>query len=142
MGFLTDLQFLEVVEVQHFKDQRGSLVVSEFLNSAYFEIKRIYYISSTPTKESRGFHAHKKLKQLFFAVSGSFDLNVSDGVVFEKVTVKAESSGYFLRNGYWRELTNFSSDAIVLVLASETYDSQDYVKTFDEFKEWRKGEKH
>lgn len=138
MDFLTDLHFLEVVEVDLFKDQRGCLVVSESLNSAYFEVKRIYYISSTPTEESRGFHAHKKLKQLFFAVSGSFDLKVSDGDVFETVKVNAESNGYFLKNGFWRELSNFSSDAIVLVLASENYDAQDYIKTFDEFKEWRK----
>jgi dTDP-4-dehydrorhamnose 3,5-epimerase-like enzyme len=123
------------VEVENFIDDRGALSISNLPN---FELKRIYYISSVPANTLRGAHAHKKLKQIFFALSGKFNLRVTDGVITEEVELSAFGPGYFLSEGYWRELSNFSPDAVCLVLASEHYDENDYIHSYDEYLDWKK----
>jgi hypothetical protein len=130
---LKKLNLIQEVQVDSFKDKRGELNIFEFKKNIYFEVKRFYYISKVPKNESRGAHAHKNLKQIFFALSGFFTLNVTDGKFFENVIVEANSSGYFIPEGMWRSLTDFSPNAICLVLASEYYTSSDYINTFDEY---------
>ena len=135
---MTFSRILNPVGVENFIDDRGALSISNLPHFEKFETKRIYYISNVPAKTLRGAHAHKKLKQIFFAISGKFNLRVTDGVITEEVELSAFSGGYFLSEGYWRELSNFSSDAVCLVLASEHYDENDYIHSYDEYLEWKK----
>jgi|688.fasta_scaffold974807_2 dTDP-4-dehydrorhamnose 3,5-epimerase-like enzyme len=120
------------------QDERGILSICEFPEEKLFPIKRLYYIFGVPRNESRGMHAHKSLRQIFLAVSGSFTLEVTDGEKVESVEITSGRSGYLLPNGYWRELKNFSEDAMCLVLASEHYDPSDYIHNKNEYLEWRK----
>lgn len=131
---------LKQIDVENFSDERGNIDIAELTFPERFETKRIYYISNVAEGQTRGSHGHKELKQIFFALSGKFELTVTDGYVFETVEVKAHEKGYFLPAGYWRDLKNFSSDALCLVLASEHYDEHDYIYTYDEFLRWKKHE--
>jgi dTDP-4-dehydrorhamnose 3,5-epimerase-like enzyme len=131
------LQFMEKIDVQSFGDARGNLGVSELGINPKFLTKRIYYLSDVPTNASRGMHGHKKLKQIFYAVTGSFQLTVTDGALTESVTLTALSHAYFVPEGLWRELNNFSSNCVCLVLASEPFDESDYIHDFNEYKSWR-----
>ena len=130
-------KILEQIDVENFIDYRGHLDIAELKLVGKFETKRVYYISEVPEGQSRGAHGHKQLKQIFFALAGNFKLTVSDGSVFETVELRAHEKGYFLPPGYWRDLNQFSSDAICLVLASEHYDESDYIYSYDEFLKWK-----
>lgn len=99
-----------------------------------FDIKRVYYLYDVPGGEGRGGHAHKALQQIIIAASGSFDIQVDDGKVKRTFTLSRPYVGLYLPPGLWRELDNFSSGAICLVLASEVYDSRDYIRDYEEFK--------
>ena len=129
--------FLQEVEVQNINDLRGNLDVIELSADEIFEPKRFYYISGVPKGHSRGQHAHKSLKQCFFALAGSYVLKVTDGFSTDLVEIKEHSQGYYLTNGLWRELTNFSTDAVCLVLASEHYDENDYIYSMEEYLDWK-----
>jgi hypothetical protein len=137
---MTILKILQEIQIVNFKDERGILDVAEFQSIGKFETKRIYYISNVPESNQRGSHAHKKLKQVFFALVGNFKLTVTDGLLTETVELKAHESGYFLPAGYWRDLTDFSSDAVCLVLASDYYEKSDYIPSFAEYLEWKRSE--
>lgn len=128
---------LEPIDIENFKDHRGNLDIAELKFVEKFETKRVYYISDVPEGQTRGAHGHKELKQIFFALSGKFELTVTDGSVFETVELRAREKGYFLPPGYWRDLNQFSSDAVCLVLASEHYDESDYIYSYDEFLRWK-----
>lgn len=98
-----------------------------------FKINRIYYLYDIPGGESRGGHAHKKLEQLIIAASGSFDITVDDGRAKRTVHLSRPNAGFYLPSGIWREMNNFSSGAVCLVLASEHYKEDDYIREYDEF---------
>jgi mannose-6-phosphate isomerase-like protein (cupin superfamily) len=133
-------EILKEIQVTSILDNRGNLDIAEFLNIGKFETKRIYYISNVPENDTRGAHAHKSLDQVFFAVAGSFNMTVTDGFITETVELKAHEMGYFLPAGHWRDLDNFTSDAVCLVLASEHYDENDYIRSYEEYLEWKKSE--
>ena len=133
-------EILKEIQVTSILDTRGNLDIAEFLNIGKFETKRIYYISNVPENDTRGAHAHKSLDQVFFAVAGSFNMTVTDGFITETVELKAHEMGYFLPAGHWRDLDNFTSDAVCLVLASEHYDENDYIRSYEEYLEWKKSE--
>lgn len=133
-------EILKGIQVTSILDNRGNLDIAEFQNIGNFETKRIYYISNVPESDTRGAHAHKNLNQIFFAVAGSFNMTVTDGYITETVELKAHEMGYFLAAGYWRDLKQFSSDAVCLVLASEHYDEADYIYSYDEFLRWKEHE--
>jgi mannose-6-phosphate isomerase-like protein (cupin superfamily) len=135
---MTALKILKEIQVTNFLDNRGKLDIAEFQNIGKFETKRIYYISSVPENDSRGAHAHKNLDQVFFAVAGKFNMTVTDGSNTDTVELKAHQLGYFLPAGHWRDLSNFTNDAVCVVLASEHYDENDYIRSFEEFLEWKK----
>jgi dTDP-4-dehydrorhamnose 3,5-epimerase-like enzyme len=102
-----------------------------------FDIKRIYYLYDIPGGLSRGAHAHKDLKQLVVALSGSFDITLDDGQVKRTFQLSRPNMGLLIPAGLWRELYNFSSGSICMVLASELYDEQDYLRDYNEFSTWK-----
>jgi mannose-6-phosphate isomerase-like protein (cupin superfamily) len=137
---VTPLKILREIQVTNILDNRGNLDVAEFQSIGKFETKRIYYISGVPENDARGAHAHKNLDQVFFAVAGNFKITVTNGLITETAELKAHDTGYFLPAGHWRDLNNFTNDAVCLVLASEHYDENDYIRSFEEFLEWKKNE--
>ena len=120
-----------------YKDSKGELNVLELP----FEIKRIYTISLANQETVRGMHGHKKLKQIFLAQSGSFSINLNDGIRGNKFRLDNPETALFVPQGFWRELQDFSNDCICLVLASEHYDSTDYIYNFEEFYNWKRNQK-
>lgn len=116
-------------------DERGQLVALEEGNEIPFEIKRVYYIYDTLEGVRRGFHAHKNLKQVLVCVHGSCKILLDNGSERESVTLDKPYEGLYLENTIWREMYDFSSDAVLLVLASELYDESDYIRDYGEFLE-------
>ena len=98
-----------------------------------FDVKRVYYLYDVPGGESRGAHAHKELEQLIIAASGSFDVTIDDGKNKKTISLNRPNFGLHLKPGMWRELSNFSSGSICLVLASLMYDETDYIRDYDQF---------
>ena len=98
-----------------------------------FDVRRVYYLYDIPGGESRGAHGHKKLQQLIIAVSGSFDVTLFDGANTKTVNLSRPYMGLHIIPGMWRDISNFSSGAICLVLASHEYDNNDYIRSIDEF---------
>jgi dTDP-4-dehydrorhamnose 3,5-epimerase-like enzyme len=135
---MTNLKILQEIQVTTKEDARGILDIAEFEGFGKFETRRIYYISNVPENNIRGAHAHKRLNQVFFALTGKFEMTVTDGLVTETVELKAHEKGFFLPAGNWRELKNFTNGAICIVLASEHYDENDYIHSYDDFLNWRR----
>lgn len=116
-------------------DERGSLVVINKQSSVPFAVTRIYYLFGTTQGASRGFHAHKKLHQIAVCVSGRCRMVLDDGVVREDVWLESPKVGVDLPPMLWHEMYDFSSDCVILVLASDDYDEADYIRDYSEFKE-------
>ncbi len=135
---MASLNFLQPINSTSFCELRGDLIAVEIPDSLAFQTKRIYYISNVPSDSIRGAHAHKELKQIFFALSGNFILKVTDGNKSDTVKVASQSNGYFLPSGFWRELSDFSTGAICLVLASDHYDEKDYFIEMSDYLDWKK----
>lgn len=114
-------------------DARGHLVAIEEEKDIPFQIKRIYYIYNVMEGAVRGLHAHKSLKQLLICIHGKCTVVLDDGK--EKITVELGNPnlGLYISNAIWREMADFSSDAVLLVLASEHYDENDYIRDYKEF---------
>jgi hypothetical protein len=102
-----------------------------------FEIKRIYYLYDIPGGESRGGHAHRKLEQLIIATSGSFEITIDDGNLKKTIQLNRPYEGLYLPSGLWRELDNFSSGSICLVLASQNYDELDYIRDYNDYLKYK-----
>jgi len=98
-----------------------------------FEIKRVYYLYDVPGGEDRGGHGHRDLEQIIVAMSGSFDVTVTDGFQEKKFQLNRSYYGLYIPKKSWRYLDNFSSGSVCLVLASEFYDEKDYIRDYDEF---------
>ena len=123
------------IHFQELGDTRGSLVAIEIgeEKNIPFDVKRIYYIYRTEDGVSRGFHAHRKLKQVAFAISGSCEMLLDDGFIRRKITLDTPTKGILIENNIWREMHNFSDNCVLLVLASEHYDEEDYIRDYEEF---------
>jgi len=132
--------FLQQINIELFANNNGSLMVCQDKFLSEFKFSRLYSISDVPSGENRGLHAHKTLDQIFFALSGNFVLTATDGVLSDQIKLTKGSHGVYMRHGLWRELSDFSEDAICLVLASDVYNESDYIRSFEEFLNWRKGQ--
>ena len=122
-----------VLPLNKIHNRAGNITIIEGQENVPFDIKRIYYLYDIPGGEARGGHAHKALYQIIVAASGAFDVLLDDGVNKKVVTLNRPDYGLFIVPGIWRELYEFSSGAICLVLASEKYDSSDYIREFADF---------
>jgi len=114
-------------------DERGQLVALEEFKDIPFEIKRVYYMYDTLLNVTRGFHAHKNLKQILICIHGSCKIRLDNGKEKKVVPLEKPYEGLFVDNNIWREMYDFSEDAVLLVLASELYDENDYIRDYDEF---------
>lgn len=123
---------------KHHSDRKGNLTVVENGIAVPFDVKRVYYLYDIPGGESRGSHAHKALQQLIIAASGSFKVTLDDGNVKRTFTLNRPYQGLYVKPGIWRNLDDFSSGAVCLVLASELYDKEDYIRDYDEFLKFRR----
>lgn len=123
---------VRLIEIPKVENVLGNIAVIE--NAVLpFEIKRVYYLYDIPCYANRGGHSHIKLQQVLIAISGSFDVILKDGISEKIITLNKPDKGLLIRNNIWRELGNFSSGAVCLVLASTTYNEEDYIRDFDEF---------
>jgi dTDP-4-dehydrorhamnose 3,5-epimerase-like enzyme len=125
-----------IVDLPAFRDELGALSVIEGTSPFPFDIKRVYFLFDVPSNATRGAHAHRDLHQLIIAVSGSFRVRLHDGMDSVDFLLDRPDRGLTVPPGYWRNLTGFSAGSSALVLASNEYDPNDYIKDFDEFQEW------
>lgn len=130
MNNIKDVRLIEIPKIQ---DRRGNLSVIEG-ETIPFKSKRVYYLYDVPSGSKRGGHAHKKQQAFLIALSGSFDVVLKDGKSIETITLNKPNFGLLIVDGIWRELKNFSSGAVCLVLASDEFDEEDYIREFKEFK--------
>lgn len=122
---------------RHHSDRRGNLTVVENGKTLPFDVKRVYYLYDVPGGESRGAHAHKELSQLIIAASGSFTVTLDDGKCKRSFFLNRPYQGLYVKPGMWRTLEDFSSGAVCMVLASDVYKASDYIRTYEEFSQFR-----
>jgi uncharacterized RmlC-like cupin family protein len=123
---------IQLISIPKIEEPRGNLSVIEN-DSIPFEMKRVYYLYDVPSGAERGGHAHKTLKQFLIALSGSFDVILNDGTEQKTITLNKPFEGLLINPGIWRELNNFSSGSVCLVIASEVFDEDDYIRELDKF---------
>lgn len=129
----TTIKNIQIIDIPKISDPRGNLSVIE-KNTLPFAIKRVYYLYDVPSDAYRGGHAHKAQKELLVALSGSFDVKMNDGNETTTITLNKPNKGLLIPTGIWRELENFSSGSVCLVLASDVFDEEDYIRDFKSFK--------
>ncbi|MEQ9142871.1 MAG: FdtA/QdtA family cupin domain-containing protein [Parvibaculaceae bacterium] len=123
----------QIIDLPKISDPRGNLTFVEGNQHIPFPIERVYYLYDVPGGEQRGGHAHKNLQQLIISMSGSFDVILDDGRSKRTVHLNRSYFGLYVPTMIWRELDNFSSGSVCMVLASERYDEADYYRDYDEF---------
>lgn len=123
---------------RHHSQRKGDISVVENGDTVPFDVRRVYYLYDIPGGVERGGHAHKALSQFIVAVSGAFTVTLDDGKVKRSFVLNRPYQGLLVKPGIWRELSDFSSGSVCLVLASEKYDSSDYIRKYDAFLEYRK----
>lgn len=129
---MSTVQHCKILSVPKIEDPRGNLSVIEN-NVIPFEMKRVYYLYDVPSGAERGGHSHKEQHEFLVALSGSFDVILHDGQHEKVVTLNKPFEGLLICNGIWRELKNFSSGAVCLVIASAVFEEDDYIRTFADF---------
>ena len=133
-GKTTIVEECYIVELdKHHSDRKGNISVVENGVTVPFNTERVYYLYDIPGGESRGAHAHKELYQLVVSASGSFDVVLDDGTNKKRFTLNRPYQGLLVVPGMWRDLENFSSGSVCLVLASMVYSEADYIRNYDDF---------
>lgn len=127
------MSLINIIKFESLGDDRGSLVALECNKSVPFDIKRVYYISVTEEGISRGFHAHRNLKQIAVCVTGSCRFVLDNGKEKEEIILEGATNGLLIEGLIWREMHDFSSDCVLLVLASEYYNELDYIRDYQQF---------
>lgn len=133
----TNVYDCSIIELPQITNRAGNITPVSSQREIPFDIKRVYYLYDVPSGESRGGHAHKDLEQLIVAASGSFDVVLDDGKIKKTVNLNRPNYGLFIKPGIWRELTNFSSGSVLLVLASMKYDEEDYIRKYQDFLKYK-----
>ena len=129
---------IQKISFQQRGDDRGCLSVAEFGKELPFSVKRIYYIYNVIDGKRRGYHAHKKLQQIIFCISGKCNVMLTDGKEKVNLLLDKPYEAIYINDCIWREMYDFSEDAVLLVLASEIYDESDYIRDYDSFLQYRK----
>lgn len=128
---------VSLIELPKIRSERGSITSINNFSEVPFQVKRVYYLYDVPSASERGGHAHKELNQLIIAASGSFNVVLDDGKRQKTFNLNQPNFGLLIKPGLWRELKNFSSGAICLVLASERYSEADYIRSYEDFLSYR-----
>ena len=123
---------IALIDITKIEDYRGNIAVVE-KNTIPFAVKRVYYLYDIPSTARRGGHAHKEQEELLVALSGSFDVILNNGRESKSVTLNKPDKGLVIPRNMWRELENFSSGAVCLVLASDVFEEADYIRDFDTY---------
>ena len=126
---------IELIELPKIEDVRGNISVIE-KDIIPYEIKRVYYLYDVPSSAARGGHAHKEQYELLIPISGSFDVVLNDTREKQTVSLNKPYKGLLIESNVWRELENFSSGAVCLVISSGEFDESDYIRDFDQFVEF------
>ena len=134
------MQIVKYMFQQH-GDERGQLVALEENRDIPFEIKRVYYMYEKGGGVHRGFHAHKSLEQILICIHGSCKILLDNGSEKKIVPLEKPYEGLYVSNDMWREMYDFSPDAVLMVLASEYYDENDYIRNYEEFLQYVKKDK-
>lgn len=127
---------IKMINLPQFLDRRGNLSFIEEENHIPFKIKRTYWIYDVPGGEARGGHAYRENEEFIVALSGSFDVVLDDGKERNVYSLNRSYYGLYVPKGYWREITNFSTNSLALVLASKQYDESDYIRDYQQFKSY------
>ena len=127
---------------KHHSDRKGNISVVQNGDTVPFDVRRVYYLYDVPGGESRGSHAHKELSQLIIAASGSFRVTLDDGKVKRSFMLNRPYQALYVKPGIWRDLDDFSSGAVCLVLASEVYQAEDYIRDYDDYLGYIKQQKN
>lgn len=130
-----------IIDLPKFLDARGNLSFIEQENHIPFKIRRTYWLYDVPGGECRGGHAYKENQELIVALSGSFDVVLDDGSTKIVYTLNRSYYGLYIPRGLWREMVNFSTNALALILSSTDYDANDYIRDYDEFLKFKKNGK-
>ena len=127
-----------IIELPKFIDDRGNLSVIEEMKEIPFKIERVYWIYDVPGGESRGGHAYRENQEFIVALSGSFDIHLDDGNENKTFHLNRSYYGLYVPKGLWREMDNFSTNSLALVLSSTKYDVNDYIRDYDEFIKYKR----
>ncbi len=127
-----------IIQLPKILDSRGNLSVIEQMKEISFEIKRIYWLYDVPGGESRGGHAYKENQEFIVALSGSFDVILDDGTEKKAYTLNRSYYGLFVPKGLWREMVNFSTNSLAMILSSTSYDEDDYIRDYYEYIKMKK----
>lgn len=131
----------QIKDLPKFLDARGNLSFVEQKNHVPFAIRRVYWLYDVPGGEVRGGHAYKNNEEFIIALSGSFDVVLDSGDEKKKYTLNRSYYGLYVPKGIWREMDNFSTNSLALVLSSTIYDEEDYIRCYDQFLELKKNGK-
>lgn len=132
----------ELLTLPRYTDPRGNLSVVENMINVPFDIKRVYFTYDVPAGESRADHAHKDLTEVIIAVSGSFTVQLDDGLEMQRYLMNKPYEALMIRPGIWRQLFDFSSGAVCLVLCSDFFNESDYIRDYEDFKNYCKSNNH
>lgn len=133
-----NLSDCKIIHLPVIPDERGNLTFVEENRHVPFDIKRVYWLYDVPGGASRGAHAHKELYQLIIAASGSFRVTLDDGREKKSFFLNRSYQGLLVPPGIWRDLDDFSSGAVCMVMASELYDAKDYIRDYEEFLRYKR----